>query len=104
MSRVTPVPPAASSQDSNEATLHAKFDQPTSHNNMVEASPFQIVKTFPPRGELQQYRLTATTEFSCCHCQQQKKSKLVAIKEGKWDQLLCNGCYGLLLSGTSQNS
>ncbi|KAI5920707.1 hypothetical protein F4810DRAFT_681711 [Camillea tinctor] len=61
-------------------------------------SQFKVVKTLPPRGLWQQYRLESATEFSCDRCQKQKKAKLIAIKDGKWDSLCCNGCYGLLLS------
>jgi hypothetical protein len=44
-----------------------------------ETGPNQAtIKTFPLRGEWQQYRLAASTKFSCCRCEKPKVSKLVA--------------------------
>ena len=57
-----------------------------------------IVKTYPPRGRVQQFRLEAVISFVCFRCGQQKKSKLVTVYAEDWGQLLCNGCYGRLLS------
>jgi hypothetical protein len=59
---------------------------------------FEVVKTYPQRGPLQQYRLAASTSFLCSRCGTSKTSKLVSIIEADWDRLLCNGCYGYLLS------
>jgi len=64
----------------------------------------QIIKEHAPRGPMQQFRLSALTTFHCFRCGQTKKSKLVAVYEGNWDHLVCNGCYGLLLSTASANS
>ncbi|KAI0599947.1 hypothetical protein F4775DRAFT_548995 [Biscogniauxia sp. FL1348] len=61
-------------------------------------SQFKVVKTYPPRGLWQQYRLDAATQFSCDRCQKDKKAKLIAVKEGNWDSPRCNGCYGMMLS------
>lgn len=79
-------------------------NQETSPDDMGKPNNFQIIKTFPLPGEWQQYRLAASTKFSCSRCEKSKVSKLVAIGEGKWGCLLCNRCYGLLVSRSSQNS
>jgi transcription elongation factor Elf1 len=60
--------------------------------------PEKIVKEFPKEGDLQLFRLEKPHEFQCLRCQAQKKSKLVAVQGGDWTKLLCNGCYGLLMS------
>ncbi|RWQ93478.1 hypothetical protein C8Q69DRAFT_473720 [Paecilomyces variotii] len=57
-----------------------------------------IVKAYPPRGSLQQYRLSQSTNFQCTRCKQDKKAKLVTIIDGNWDNLLCNACYGNILA------
>jgi hypothetical protein len=59
---------------------------------------YEVVKTYPQRGPLQQYRLAASTSFLCFRCGTGKTSKLVSIVQADWDRLLCNGCYGRLLS------
>lgn len=63
-----------------------------------ESPQYEIVKEYPPRGTLRQYRLAKATAFTCHRCNQQKKAKLVATDGGNWDALMCNGCYGYLLS------
>jgi hypothetical protein len=60
--------------------------------------PFEIEKAYPPRGPLQQYRLTQSAAFSCFRCGQSKKSKLITVYGDDWSRRLCNGCYGRLLS------
>jgi hypothetical protein len=60
--------------------------------------PGQITKTYPTRGPLQQYRLAASTTLDCSRCGQRKISKLITVVDGQSDKLLCNGCYGRLLS------
>jgi hypothetical protein len=77
-----------------------KTNLPTSQDDVLGLVPsqFNVIKTFPPRGEWQQYRLAACAKFSCNRCQKPKTSKHVTIKEGNWGQLWCNGCYGLLVS------
>jgi hypothetical protein len=59
---------------------------------------YEVAKTYPQRGSLQQYRLKASTAFGCFRCRSSKTSKLVVVFNGDWNQLLCNGCYGRLLS------
>src|SRR6266545_4368953 len=67
---------------------------------MTQATPFrfEIVKTYPRRGPLQQYRAAQSTAFVCSRCTQAKVSKLVATVRDDDGELLCNGCYGYLLS------
>ena len=57
----------------------------------------QVVKAYPRRGSLEQFRLSKASEFVCFRCHQKKTAKLVATC-GSWQQLMCNGCYGYLLS------
>jgi hypothetical protein len=57
-----------------------------------------IVKTYPRRGPLHQHRLASATQFECFRCGQQKTSKLLTVVEDDWNRLICNGCYGRLLS------
>lgn len=59
---------------------------------------YEVVKTYPPRGPLQQYRLAASTSFLCSRCGTGRTSKLVTTVQADWERLLCNGCYGYLLS------
>lgn len=59
---------------------------------------YEIIKSYPQRGPLFQYRLAESTTFTCCRCSKDKKSKLVSLIHNQWGRLLCNGCYGLLLS------
>lgn len=47
---------------------------------------------------MHQYRLAAATTFTCSRCGRDKKSKLVVSIHDEWGLLLCNGCYGRLLS------
>ncbi|KAF8422223.1 hypothetical protein EV426DRAFT_606579 [Tirmania nivea] len=67
-------------------------------NENKTTPPGEVVKVYPQRGPWTQYRLAASTTFTCTRCKKQKKAKLVAIKETQWENLLCNGCYGFLLS------
>ena len=66
--------------------------------SLSKPARYDVVKTYPQRGPLQQYRLAATTSFPCFRCGQAKTSKLVTVYRCDWDRLLCNGCYGRLLS------
>jgi hypothetical protein len=83
---------------------HALSQAPEWHDSLVAVSErdapfrFNIIKTYPARGLLQQYRVDATTAFTCFRCGQAKKSKLITTTGGTWDRLLCNGCYGRVLS------
>jgi hypothetical protein len=64
----------------------------------MESVPSNLVKTYPPRGPLQQFRFAESTVFRCFRCGATKKSKLITICSGDESKRLCNGCYGLLLS------
>lgn len=64
----------------------------------VLPSQFEVVKKYPPRGPLRLYRLASSTSFSCSRCHRHKTAKLIATQDNKWDTVLCNACYGLLLS------
>lgn len=79
----------------------ANHDNENETKNKVP-SQFEVIKAFPPRFQLQQFRLASATDFSCARCETKKKSKLIAVEGGDWDKSLCNGCYGALLakSGT----
>lgn len=59
---------------------------------------YDVAKAYPQRGPLQQYRLAASTSFMCFRCGSGKTSKLVSTVQSDWNRLLCNGCYGRLLS------
>jgi hypothetical protein len=56
------------------------------------------VRAYDPRGPLQQYRLPASHTFTCWRCGTTKTSKLVTVVDTDPQRLLCNGCYGRLLS------
>ena len=58
-----------------------------------------VIKTYSRQGEIQLVRLAVASEFHCSRCDKPKKAKLVAVVSGDWNRLLCNGCYGELLSG-----
>jgi len=58
----------------------------------------EIIKTYPVRGAMQQLRLRDSVAFHCFRCNEGKKSKLVVLYKNSWNHILCNGCYGRLLS------
>lgn len=60
--------------------------------------PAGVVKTMPPRGPLQQYRVDQSVQFACHRCGQEKTSKLVTVLDGDGNRLVCNGCYGRLVA------
>lgn len=68
--------------------MHSKGDGPR----------YEVIKTYPRRGPMRQYRLAAPTSFGCFRCGLTKTSKRVAVVREDWNRLLCNGCYGLLIS------
>ncbi len=59
---------------------------------------FDVEKKVLPRGPLHRYRLKRATAFTCCRCSKDKTSKNIVSVHDKWELLLCNGCYGWLLS------
>ena len=58
----------------------------------------EVGKAFPPRRSLYMNRLAKRTNFICSRCSLKKTSKLVAYAKDNWDEPLCNGCYGNILS------
>jgi hypothetical protein len=58
----------------------------------------KVIKEYPQRGPMQQFRLESSRAFHCFRCGQDKTSRLVTVYGGDWSRLLCNGCYGRLLS------
>ena len=60
--------------------------------------PSTLTKTYPQRGQLQQFRFAVATAFNCIRCGASKKSKLITVYGGDWSRRLCNGCYGEHLS------
>lgn len=60
-----------------------------------------ISKKYTERGNLQQYRYGQIVEFKCLRCQRPKKSKLIAILNEDWENVMCNGCYGNILNKSS---
>ena len=59
---------------------------------------YEVKKTYAQRGPMRQYRLAASTSFRCFRCGLAKTSKLATVFREDWTHLLCNGCYGRLLS------
>lgn len=62
----------------------------------MEPVPSSVLKIYPARGPLQQFRFVESTAFRCFRCGENKKSKLLSGSD--WSKRLCNGCYGRLLS------
>jgi hypothetical protein len=62
------------------------------------SSQFEVVKQYNPRGEWTLHRLASSTSFMCGRCNREKKAKLVATRNNRWDDICCNACYGHLLS------
>jgi len=48
----------------------------------------QIIKEYPPRGPLQQFRFDKSISFSCFRCGQNKISKLITIYNNDWNKRL----------------
>ncbi|KAB8213027.1 hypothetical protein BDV33DRAFT_185611 [Aspergillus novoparasiticus] len=57
-----------------------------------------VVKVFPPRGNMQQHKLSRAMSFYCARCNCTKTAKLVTTIDGQWNSLYCNGCYGNILA------
>lgn len=64
----------------------------------MQPSPSDIIKAYPQRGPMQQFRLAEARAFDCFRCGVAKKSKLFTIYGSNYSKRLCNGCYGKLLS------
>lgn len=57
-----------------------------------------IIKCHPPKGNLQLIRYDSTAPFECWRCRRTKVSKLQAIVLLERPRIICNACYGYLLS------
>lgn len=57
-----------------------------------------IVKRYPPRGNLQLFRYDSNAPYECWRCRKTKVSKLQAIVSLERPRIICNACYGYLLS------
>ena len=57
-----------------------------------------VVKRFPENRNMQLMGLRIPAAFHCSRCNARKRSKLVAVVAGDWNELLCDGCYGELLT------
>jgi hypothetical protein len=60
--------------------------------------PMKFIKELPKEGGLQLFLLEKLHQFHCLRCGVKKKSQLVAVQASDWSKLLCNGCYGEMLS------
>lgn len=87
------------------AVTSSGYDQPIKQSSNTRAAAMSleidIRKEFRAKGSMQLFLLTSSTEFICGRCQSFKMSRLVAIQHGDWERLICNGCYGELLSAQS---
>ena len=59
---------------------------------------YEVTKIYAQRGPMRQHRLAESTSFRCFRCGLAKTSKLVTVFRQDWNHLLCNGCYGHLIS------
>jgi hypothetical protein len=57
-----------------------------------------MIKTYDERGDYEQFRNENIVTFRCFKCEREKKSKLVVVFKGDWQKIICNGCYGAILS------
>lgn len=58
----------------------------------------KIIKSYPKRGPLSQFRFEKIVSYVCFRCNRTKTSKLISICNDNWELKLCNGCYGRLIS------
>jgi hypothetical protein len=57
-----------------------------------------VIKRFPEKRDMQLVCLRIAAKFKCSHCHAPKQAKLLAVQSDDWDRLLCEECYGKLLS------
>ena len=57
-----------------------------------------MTKRYEEKGDYEQFRNEKTVQFKCLRCGREKTSKLVVVYKGDWQKILCNGCYGEILS------
>lgn len=77
-------------QVSNEDSI--KVDENSSAADNCQQSPKKS------RGGMIYIKKDKAITFYCSRCRQMKTSKKYAIKENDPDYMICNGCYGFLLS------
>ena len=70
----------------------------TTQSKDPSTPPCAVTKQFESCGEWTLHRLEAAQQFTCTRCTTAKKAKLIAIKDGRWDDMCCNACYGNMLS------
>ncbi len=58
----------------------------------------KVVKLYPARSNLQLYRYDSNAPFECWRCRKTKVSKLQAVVSLEKPRVICNACYGRLLS------
>lgn len=63
---------------------------------MIAMTP--VVQRYPPRGNLQLIRYDSNAPFECWRCRKTKVSKLQAVVNLEQPRIICNACYGYLLS------
>ncbi|KAH7371720.1 hypothetical protein BKA66DRAFT_182046 [Pyrenochaeta sp. MPI-SDFR-AT-0127] len=88
------------STKSTESTQKSKAtaDVQGAQRHSEATPPLEVVKQYNTRGGWTLHRLATATGFLCNCCSKEKKAKLVATRDGLWDKLCCNACYGQLLS------
>lgn len=69
-----------------------------SDQTQAPPSNFNVVKDYEPKADMTLHRLSSATAFTYGRCNKEKKAKLIATYQGRWDDLRCNGCYGQLQS------
>ena len=62
-----------------------------------------MIKNYEERGDYEQFRNEKIVNFKCMVCGAEKTSKLVVVYKGDWQKIICNGCYGKVLSNVKQN-
>ncbi len=102
---IIPISNARSAEEvkrlSNYRNLHAMWaDQNIKKSNKLGFSDVSgiMIKTYAEKGDYEQFRNESTVVFNCLRCGREKKSKLVVVYKGNWQKIICNGCYGALLS------
>lgn len=57
-----------------------------------------VMKRYPSRGNLELIRYDSNAPFECWRCRKTKVSRLQAIVNLERPRIICNACYGYLLS------
>ena len=59
--------------------------------------PAAVARSLKPVGQLRLHHLVKRARFRCVHCQRDNTDSVVATMNGNWAQMVCGGCYGLLV-------